>query len=76
MCGIFASNDPLVNTGHKKLIHKYLAFRGPDYNSGLHHFNKWHVYHSRLAIIAPSKKYSQPFFCDDGSIILYNGEIF
>ena len=76
MCGIFASNDPLVNTGHKKLIHKYLAFRGPDYNSGLQHINKWHVYHSRLAIIAPSKKYSQPFFCDDGSIILYNGEIF
>jgi len=76
MCGIFASNDPAINMSHEKIIDKYLAFRGPDNNSGLLNLNKWKVFHSRLSIIAPSKKYSQPFFCDDGSIILYNGEIF
>lgn len=76
MCGIFASNDPIINYRHEKIINKYLSFRGPDNNSGLIKLNNWQVYHSRLAIIAPTKEFSQPFLCKDGSIILYNGEIF
>jgi len=76
MCGIFASNDPHVNFFHEKIVNKHLSFRGPDFNSGLISFGNWKLYHARLAIIAPSKKYSQPYLCDDGSMLLYNGEIF
>jgi len=76
MCGIFASNDPKVSFFHEKIIDKHLSFRGPDFNSGLIKFGNWKLYHSRLSIIAPSKKYSQPYHCDDGSVLLYNGEIF
>ncbi len=76
MCGIFASNDPYITKDKQKIINKHLSFRGPDFNSGLVKFKNWQLYHSRLAIIAPSKKYHQPYICKDGSIILYNGEIF
>ena len=76
MCGIFASNDPLIRQRHEKIISYHLNFRGPDYNSGLINFANWKLYHSRLSIIAPDKKYNQPYLCEDGSILLYNGEIF
>ena len=76
MCGIFASNDPLVRMENAKIISKQLNFRGPDYNSGLLNFGKWKLYHSRLSIIAPGKEYNQPYLCKDGSMLLYNGEIF
>jgi asparagine synthetase B (glutamine-hydrolysing) len=61
MCGIFASNDPIINYRYEKIINKHLSFRGPDNNSGLIKLNNWQVYHSRLAIIAPTKEFSQPF---------------
>ena len=76
MCGIFSSNDPIVKQKHEKIISQHLNFRGPDYNSGLINFSNWKLYHSRLSIIAPNKKYNQPYLCDDGSMLLYNGEIF
>lgn len=76
MCGIFASNDPLIKLRHEKIISYHLNFRGPDYNSGLINFANWKLYHSRLSIIAPDKKYNQPYLCEDGSVLMYNGEIF
>lgn len=76
MCGFFASNDPKVNFSHEKVINNGLKFRGPDFQSGLKFINNFYVYHSRLAIIGLKEKYNQPYACSDGSILLYNGEIF
>lgn len=76
MCGIFASNDPFVKKKHEKLINKYLYHRGPDFQSGLLSINNFKLYHSRLVIIGNDKKYNQPYHCNDGSILLFNGEIF
>lgn len=70
MCGIFASNDPIIKTYHEKTISNHLDFRGPDYQSGLISFKGWKLYHSRLSIIGIDKKYNQPFVCDDGSYLL------
>ena len=58
MCGIFASNDPFVDFKHQKKINEFLSFRGPDYQSGLIHFGKWKLYHSRLSIIGLKKKFN------------------
>lgn len=76
MCGIFASNDPFVDFKHQKKINDFLSFRGPDYQSGLINFGEWKLYHSRLSIIGLKKKFNQPYFCSDGSVLLFNGEIF
>jgi asparagine synthase (glutamine-hydrolysing) len=76
MCGIFASNDPLVSSSHKRILNKHLKFRGPDFQSGLIKYKNWRVYHARLAIIGLKNKYNQPYVCPDGSILLFNGEIF
>lgn len=76
MCGFFASNDPLVTPDSEAVVDKALRFRGPDSQSGLLTFAGWHVYHSRLAIIAPTDEFSQPYSCPDGSTLLFNGEIF
>ena len=51
----FASNDPYITKDKQKIINKHLSFRGPDFNSGLVNFKNWKLYHSRLAIMAPSK---------------------
>ena len=76
MCGIFASNDPLVSLEHNKLLDKHLKFRGPDVQSNIIKHKNWLIYHSRLAVIGLSKKYNQPYKCPDGSLLLFNGEIF
>lgn len=77
MCGIFASNDPLVDKKHFKIVNKYLKFRGPDYNSKFLEIKKnWKLYHSRLSIIGVDEKYNQPLKLRDGSVLLFNGEIF
>lgn len=77
MCGIFASNDPLVDKKHFTIINKYLKFRGPDYNSKLLETQKnWKLYHSRLSIIGLDKKFNQPLKLSDDSLLLFNGEIF
>ena len=76
MCGIFASNDPWISSSHKKILNKHLKFRGPDFQSDLLKYKNWYIYHARLAIIGLKKKYNQPYECSDGSILLFNGEIF
>ena len=76
MCGIFASNDPLVSPGHIKVLNKHLKFRGPDFQSKIIKHKNWLLYHSRLSIIGLSDKYNQPYSCSDGSVLLFNGEIF
>tara|TARA_Y100000591_G_scaffold330575_1_gene361942 strand:+ start:642 stop:2162 length:1521 start_codon:yes stop_codon:yes gene_type:complete len=76
MCGIFASNDPLVSYEHQNIINKHLKFRGPDFQSKIIKHKNWVIYHSRLSIIGLSDKYNQPYHCSDGSVLLYNGEIF
>ena len=76
MCGFFASNDPLISKTHKTILDKHLKFRGPDYQSDLIDFKNWKIYHARLSIIGLSNKYNQPFVNkNDGSILLFNGEI-
>ena len=75
MCGFFASNDPLVNQESLAVINERLAFRGPDFQSGLISHHSWKLYHSRLSIIAPTDEFAQPFFSPDGGVIVFNGEI-
>ena len=75
MCGFFASNDPLINEDSLEIINNRLAFRGPDGQSGLVNHKDWKLYHSRLSIIAPIEKYSQPFFSEDKDVLVFNGEI-
>lgn len=76
VCGIFASNDPNVNQTHLSQINARLSFRGPDGQSDLISLGEWKLYHARLSIIAPTEKFSQPYFsANDGSVIVFNGEI-
>lgn len=75
MCGFFASNSPSVNDSHFDTIRNRINFRGPDGESMLIQHHGWRIYHARLAIIAPDERYNQPYFNDDGSVILFNGEI-
>ena len=76
MCGLFASNDPLIGQQHLHQINRRLAFRGPDGQSDLVTHGKWRFYHSRLSIIAPVSQFDQPFSGDNGSVLVFNGEIF
>jgi asparagine synthase (glutamine-hydrolysing) len=76
MCGIFASNDPLVSFEHNKILDEHLKFRGPDFQSNIIKHKNWFIYHARLAVIGLSEKYNQPYECSDGSTLLFNGEIF
>lgn len=75
MCGLFASNDPSVGAHNLGQINSRLKFRGPDSQSGLVSCGEWKLYHSRLSIIAPSDKFSQPFRSANGDMIVFNGEI-
>lgn len=75
MCGFFASNDPVLGKEHEDTIHRGLAFRGPDYQSGVIQHNGWTLYHSRLSIIAPIETYAQPFISESGGCLIFNGEI-
>jgi asparagine synthase (glutamine-hydrolysing) len=75
MCGIFASNDPLIGYQHYKKINDRLSFRGPDGQSDLVIKGNWKFYHSRLSIIAPDHRYNQPFRGKNGSTLVFNGEI-
>lgn len=75
MCGIFASNDPFLPKNAKSILENRLRFRGPDGTSGLVVRSEWSTYHSRLAIIELHSGANQPFVNDDGSQLIYNGEI-
>lgn len=75
MCGFFASNDPSITKDSEDIINSRLAFRGPDGQSGMVFHKDWKLYHSRLSIIAPVEKFSQPFFSKTGNVLVFNGEI-
>ncbi len=75
MCGFFATNSPEINQSHFEIIKRRINFRGPDGESPLVSHKEWKIYHARLAIIAPDERYNQPYFDNDGSVVLFNGEI-
>ncbi|WP_299009834.1 asparagine synthetase B [uncultured Shewanella sp.] len=75
MCGIFISNDPLINANQLDTIEETLAFRGPDHTSGLIQFHQWQAYHSRLSIIDIHSTANQPVLDDHGGLLVFNGEI-
>jgi len=75
MCGIFISNNPLVNDSSLGIIKNCLDFRGPDASSGLVAHQNWHAYHSRLAIIDVNSGVNQPVIDKEGGILVFNGEI-
>lgn len=75
MCGIFATNNPIVGTHNLEQINARLKFRGPDSQSDLVQCGAWKLYHSRLSIIAPSEEFAQPYRSETGHIIVFNGEI-
>ena len=69
------SNDPTITKDSEDIINSRLAFRGPDGQSGMVFHKDWKLYHSRLSIIAPVEKFSQPFFSKTGNVLVFNGEI-
>ncbi len=75
MCGIFISNNPLINSSSLDVIKNSLDFRGPDASSGLVAHQTWHAYHSRLAIIDVNSGVNQPVIDKQGGILVFNGEI-
>lgn len=75
MCGIFISNNPLVNTESLATIESCLKFRGPDASSGLITHLEWRAYHSRLSIIDINSGVNQPVIDSNGGILVFNGEI-
>lgn len=75
MCGFFISNDQQVSTADLANLKAQIGFRGPDYQSGLIEYKGWKVFHARLTIIGLSDDFSQPFFCESGSLVVFNGEI-
>ena len=75
MCGIFISNHPDVTQKSEKIISQGLDFRGPDGSSGLIDDGKWKSYHSRLSIIDLTDGTNQPVINNDGSQLIFNGEI-
>lgn len=75
MCGIFISNHPDITTNSEKIISQGLDFRGPDGSSGLIENGEWKSYHSRLTIIDVSDGTNQPVLNDNGSQLIFNGEI-
>ena len=81
MCGIagyFGNLDNPPNTKILKRTLKLMSTRGPDYKN---YFIKnvetknLSLLHSRLSIIDPSKRSSQPFKDKDG-ILIFNGAIY
>lgn len=75
MCGIFLSNNPLVNGKSLSVIKDCLEFRGPDASSGLVSHLGWNAYHSRLAIIDIDSGVNQPVIDKSGGLLVFNGEI-
>ena len=75
MCGIFLTNDPLIDDSSLNVIEKTLRFRGPDGSSGLIEHNGWRAYHSRLSIIDLASGVNQPVLDVSGGLMVFNGEI-
>lgn len=75
MCGFFITNNPKVTLGQESIVEKTLRFRGPDYSSGFIKKGNWIIYHSRLSIIDMEAEANQPIINEDGSVLVFNGEI-
>lgn len=75
MCGLYLSNNPNIDKRVEKILSNRLDFRGPDYQSGIIHHGRWKLYHARLSIIGLENKYNQPYFSENGDVLLFNGEI-
>ena len=71
MCGIFGYTDTNILENN---FFKLMSHRGPD-AKGTKKTTKWTVGHLRLSIIDLDSSSNQPFE-DDGSILVYNGEIY
>ena len=61
MCGFFLTNGDVNELELEGILSRRLAFRGPDFQSGIVNHEGWKIYHSRLSIIATSHAYAQPF---------------
>ena len=75
MCGFFLTNGDVNELELEGILSRRLAFRGPDFQSGIVNHEGWKIYHSRLSIIATSHAYAQPFFTNRGGVLVFNGEI-
>lgn len=75
MCGFFAFKGTKNFINLSEILEQRLKFRGPDYQSGIIDFAGWKLYHARLSILSDSVSANQPFFSEDGSVLLFNGEI-
>lgn len=75
MCGFFVSNFDFEDNQISPLLDRHLSFRGPDWQSGILRNNQWISYHARLSIIDLTADANQPLLNEDGSQLLFNGEI-
>ena len=71
MCGIFGYTD---TKNLENYFFKLMKHRGPD-AKGLKNTTKWTLGHLRLSIIDLDASSNQPFE-SNGSILVYNGEIY
>lgn len=74
MCG-FAASTKDASECDLAMVSRVLAPRGPD-GSGSVVSPGWWALHHRLAIIDPTPRAHQPFQLEDGTIGVYNGEIY
>lgn len=88
MCGIVAILGPKNIQHNSKILFNKMVHRGPD-NTLVYYLNEngelGHKYNERvkgmfgfhrLAIRGAQEKYDQPFFIDDNTILLFNGELY
>lgn len=75
MCGFFISNFRKFNQSEIEIMQRRLAFRGPDFTSKLVTSRDWSALHTRLSIIDLSTAADQPLTNEDGSMLVFNGEI-
>ena len=71
MCGIFGYTDP---NDLDNYFFDFMKHRGPDAKDKKK-INNWKLGHLRLSIIDTSSSANQPY-SKDGSILVYNGEIY
>ena len=75
MCGFFITNSNNVYEEDEDILDATLSFRGPDGSSGIIVSGEWKSYHSRLSIIDLTPGTNQPVINEDGSQLVFNGEI-
>ncbi|MGI9214545.1 MAG: asparagine synthase (glutamine-hydrolyzing), partial [Gammaproteobacteria bacterium] len=73
MCGIFGIINQAKN---KKITFNFLKHRGPDYFGTYTSENGVYLAHNRLSIIGLDKNSNQPMHGPNGTVIVFNGEIY